>query len=105
MIKLKIYHIVYKITSNNLIISDSIFSKSVLLLNDIESTKRHIKADDYFGTLATILDLIRQTTTEKSKSVGHPMSDKSAIKQTEYMKELRDDLVFLQKNYKIVKKK
>lgn len=70
----------YQITAKNFIISPYYKDKR-FVLNDIDSTKRHIKAGDYFGTLATILDL---------KKRG--------------LEEFRDDLIFLQENYKIVKK-
>ncbi len=45
----------------------------------------HVKSQDYFGTLATVLSLNSQT--------GQPISQKTI-----------DDLMFLQKNYKILKK-
>lgn len=71
------------------------------LINDIDSTKRHIKAGDYFGTLATILDLMRQTA---DTAVGRPTSNQSVVERSEQMKELKDDLIFLQENYRIIKK-
>ncbi|MCK5510351.1 hypothetical protein KAI65_02295 [Candidatus Parcubacteria bacterium] len=49
--------------------------------------KFHIENNDYFGTLATVLDLIRQS------------------KNNEALKNIRDDLVYLQKNYSINKNK
>jgi len=55
--------------------------------------KSHLKSGDYFGTLATIIDLMAQ---EK---------EKIEIRQNKVLKNLKDDLVYLQKNYKIVKKK
>lgn len=56
-----------------------------------KSIKFHIKSDDYFGTLATALSLIKQTPEYIDKHI------KSLDK-------LEKDLVFLQKNYKIIKK-
>lgn len=53
----------------------------------------HIKSGDYFGTLATVIDLIRQ---EKEKIEG---------KENKILKDLKEDLFYLQKNYKIIKKK
>lgn len=54
-----------------------------------KSLKFHIKSDDYFGTLATILSLWQQ---EKK----YPEKD---------VEETIEDLLFLQKEYKIVKNK
>lgn len=51
----------------------------------------HVISDDYFGTLATILSLISQT----------PENNKHHIKTLE---KLVEDLAYLQKEYKIVKK-
>jgi len=50
-----------------------------------KSVEFHIKSDDYFGTLATILSLNR----EMNKSIPQ---------------NIINDLIFLQNNYKIVKK-
>ena len=57
----------------------------------IKSIESHIAADDYFGTLATVLDLLRQDMVElggkqaHAALVGYP----------------RDDLLYLQQNYRI----
>jgi hypothetical protein len=59
--------------------------------------EKHIEQNDYFGTLATVLDLACQTLER----------DKKGLKpnwQIKLLKSLKDDLVFLQENYKIVKK-
>ena len=56
-----------------------------------KSVKFHVKSEDYFGTLATILSLIKQTPEYINKHV------KSLDK-------LEKDLIFLQKEYRIVKK-
>jgi hypothetical protein len=55
-----------------------------------KSLNFHIKSGDYFGTLATILNLLHQ-----EEFVG----DKDNI-----LKEKVKELVYLQKNYKIMKK-
>jgi hypothetical protein len=52
----------------------------------------HIEADDYFGTLATILDLITQEKKKVEKG------------QNKILQKLKNDLIYLQKNYKIAKK-
>jgi len=50
----------------------------------------HMQSDDYFGTLATILNFLHQ-----KEFVG----DKDKI-----LKEKVEELVYLQKNYKIIEK-
>lgn len=55
-----------------------------------KSVKFHVESDDYFGTLATILGLLRQTS-----NIG---------KGNKILKRLEKDLMFLQKNYRIIKK-
>lgn len=51
----------------------------------------HIKSDDYFGTLATVLSLIRQLPGNSNKYI-------------KALNKLEKDLMFLQGEYKIVKK-
>lgn len=51
-----------------------------------------VDSDDYFGTLATVVDLLLQK--------GNKM-DVAARKTLE---NVRDDLLFLEKHYKIIKK-
>jgi len=58
-----------------------------------ESLEFHIKSDDYFGTLATVLDLIKQQVFGDKKS---KLKDAIESKVSE--------LLYLQKNYQIVKK-
>lgn len=63
--------------------------------NPVERIQRlrfHIKSDDYFGTLATVLDIILQE--KKKKEARH-----NAL-----LESLRDDLLFLQKHYRIERK-
>ena len=54
----------------------------------------HIKNQDYFGNLATAIDLIRQAADE-----GGWDAEYSAM-----VERLRDDLIFLQRHYRIVLK-
>jgi len=56
-----------------------------------KSLKFHIKSDDYFGTVATALSLINQ-------------QPKKVKDNEKYLDEIIKDLMFLQKEYKIVKK-
>ena len=56
-----------------------------------KSIQFHIKSNDYFGTLATVLSMIKQTPEHINKHVKS-------------LNKLEKDLMFLQKEYKIVKK-
>lgn len=56
-----------------------------------KSVEFHIKSNDYFGTIATVLSLIKQTPEYINKHI-------------QSLNKLEKDLVFLQNNYKIVKK-
>ena len=58
-----------------------------------ESLEFHIKSDDYFGTLATVLDLIRQQVFGDKKSKLKDAIESKIL-----------ELLYLQKNYQIVKK-
>lgn len=59
-----------------------------------KSLKFHIESEDYFGTLATNISLIRQTIHSK-------WTQEINIKNLE---KFERDLIYLQKDYKIVKK-
>ena len=63
------------------------------LLRDEASVKFHIQSGDYFGTIATVLDLIEQQIKKDGRS------DAAVLNKT--LKNLKDDLMFLQENYKI----
>ncbi len=62
-------------------------------MKNLNNLKFHIIINDYFGTLATILSLIRQNIKNKENN----RFNMNILKKTE------DNLIFLQKNYKIVK--
>lgn len=64
-------------------------------LNDEASVKYHLQNDDYFGTIATIISLIKQSLEDKKNNV---IDDEEIIKTLDCLEE---DLVFLQKNYEI----
>ena len=63
------------------------------LLQDEASVKFHIKSADYFGTIATILNLLKQRIKKDDRA------DAAALNKI--LKNLADDLMFLQKNYEI----
>ena len=59
-----------------------------------KSAEFHIKSRDYFGTLATVLSLIKQTI-EARRSIDNNIKTLDNIEK---------DLMYLQKEYKIVKR-
>ena len=61
----------------------------------IKGLEFHIKVNDYFGTLATILDLSRQT-------LGDSVREREVAG---YLERSVKDLMYLQANYRIEKKK
>ena len=54
----------------------------------------HLETNDYFGTLATVLDLMRQTTNRE----GYTEENNDLLKR------LCNDLVYLQGHYEIAPK-
>jgi hypothetical protein len=58
----------------------------------IKGLEFHISVQDYFGTLATVLDLLRQDLEEGVKIENSHIS----------LKKLTADLMYLQRKYKIV---
>ena len=63
------------------------------LVRDEAGVKFHIKSDDYFGTIAAILSLLKQ----EIKKGG----DKDTLAYRTTLNNLEKDLLFLQKNYEI----
>lgn len=63
-------------------------------MKDLDGLKFHIKSNDYFGTLATIISLIRQNIEKKE---GYELN-------IETLNKVEKDLMFLQNNYKIIEK-
>jgi hypothetical protein len=59
--------------------------------------ERHIENDDYFGTLATVLNLARQTL---EKDMRGPKKNW----HIKLLQSVEEDLMYLQENYKIEKK-
>lgn len=64
-----------------------------LILHDEASVKFHVKNDDYFGTIATIISLLKQALKNCN------LKNKSQINLA--FKNLEKDLMFLQRNYEI----
>ncbi len=74
--------------------------KLVWLVKDEASTRFHVEQDDYFGTIATIISLLKQTLKENP---AKQLPDFIAT-----LNNLERDLVWLQNNYQIsprIKKK
>jgi hypothetical protein len=59
---------------------------------DEASLQFHIEEDDYFGTLGTVLDLVSQDLREKGD-----------FRNAKTILSLRDDLMYLQRGYRIEK--
>jgi hypothetical protein len=66
--------------------------KNILKVRDKKSVNWHIKQNDYFGTLATIVNLINQ---------DYILNNKKELQKI--LKSLGKDLNYLQKNF-IIKK-
>ena len=62
------------------------------LICDKKSTNFHIKAKDYFASLATILNLLSQSNSLTEKEIKN------------ILKSLARDLMYLQENYMIIEK-
>jgi hypothetical protein len=87
----------YFFTEKSIIVSDDFIESCSFYLvcdqNNVEKrVEGHIKANDFFGTAATILSLIIQ------------MDDDLNPETLKILNNLKEDLIFLQKNYKIIKK-
>lgn len=67
---------------------------SFYLIHDKKSVNFHVKTNDYFGTLATIMELINQ---------DDILEDKKELKKI--LKRLKKDLLYLQENFIIHSKK
>jgi hypothetical protein len=67
------------------------------ILSDVKGLKFHIKSSDYFGNLASIITIIKETIENDSK-----IKDKKII--TKILKNLIDDCLYLQSNYSIIAK-
>lgn len=65
----------------------------VYLVKDADSVKWHVKNDDYFGTIATVISLIRQNLKENNRY------DAAVLEKL--LTNLETDLVILQNNYQI----
>lgn len=72
---------------------DYIIKPLVWRVESKSSVKFHVDNDDYFGTIATVLNLIKQ----EIKRDG--LENVSSINKT--LKNLEKDLLFLQNNYQI----
>lgn len=67
--------------------------KRIYLVRDKETVDFHIDKNDYFGTLSTIIELMNQ---------DYVLENKTEIKKI--LKNLKKDLLYLQKNFDIIKK-
>lgn len=67
--------------------------KSNLLVKDKATVDFHVQQHDYFGTLSTIVELLNQNCI---------LENKTELKKI--LKNLKKDLIYLQKNFDIIKK-
>jgi hypothetical protein len=74
---------------------------SVKIIKDAASVKFHVNNDDYFGTAATLVHLLREQLAEQIKKAS--AGEKDLINKA--FKNLEQDLILLQKNYHIKTKK
>ena len=58
----------------------------------IKAIESHVRVDDYFGTLATLLYLLKQDIIEKDEG-------------NQLLEDLAGDLLYLQENFKIVRRR
>ncbi len=58
-----------------------------------ESIQFHVRSNDYFGTLATEIDLLRQDARRRGYTRKH-----DAV-----LRDLRDELIYLQRGFRIIK--
>lgn len=70
---------------------------SLRLLRDADSVRFHVDNNDYFGTVATILQLLEKHLDEALKTTTR--SEKKLVKET--FSNLVNDLMILQNNYQI----
>ena len=70
-----------------------LISPAPCFVKDEASVKFHVKSDDYFGTIATVLNLIEQQIKKDASSNAGALDS--------VLNNLKKDLMFLQKNYKI----
>jgi hypothetical protein len=69
----------------------------------IETIERHVREDAYFATTATVLDLLRQELTSRR---GRKRRTSEVLQRTTELLQLtRDGLMYLQENYKIVRRR
>jgi hypothetical protein len=67
--------------------------KNILSVRDKATVDFHVQQHDYFGTLSTIVELLNQNCV---------LENKTELKKI--LKNLKKDLLYLQKNFDIIKK-
>ncbi|MBU2025547.1 MAG: hypothetical protein ABIC19_01225 [Patescibacteria group bacterium] len=80
----------YRINNNFLMTSDGP-NQSIKSIDSEakESIRFHVRSNDYFATLATVLDLLRQEQSRINKN------------HQKLLEKLRDELMFLQQSYRL----
>lgn len=94
----------YKMTSNEIICCEEKYNHHLLFVCDKteesnQKVESHVELDDYFGTLATIVHLITESEEEALNSLL-----KIHRRNQKFLREIKENLMFLHKNYKIKKR-
>lgn len=94
---------IYAFRIRDIVISSWDIKLSVKVANDhgesIERLEQYIQDGDYFGSLATHLDIVAQTFNKKVDGLGN-LGNEYRI----YLNRIRDELAYLQEYYMIVPK-
>jgi len=69
---------------------------AIRFVKDEATTKFHVQHDDYFGTMAAILSLVKQKIDDRE------FKNQKLLRET--LENLEKDLSWLQKNYRIIEK-
>jgi len=64
----------------------------------IEALERHVREEDYFAATAAILDLLRRELASRRRR-----GRRTIPRTIECLQRITDDLLFLQKHYRIVR--
>ncbi len=71
-----------------------------------ENINFHVHSDDYFATLATIINIIWSEMGESEKRMKEVYKEEQESQKAnrEYLEDIKKDLLYLQDNFKIVKR-
>jgi hypothetical protein len=80
----------------------SLAGSFLLCVMTCETIERHVREDAYFATAATILDLLQQelASRRRRRRTGELLQ-----RTIELLERTRDDLLYLQENYRIIRRR